>query len=316
MTIIPVEEIPTVSLLYHLKKLVPAAINPESSEVVPTPSQSFNDRIGLIRGDITKLEVDAIVNAANNSLLGGGGVDGAIHRAAGPELYDECETLNGCETGSAKITNAYELPCKKVIHAVGPVYHYDDVEEAEANLAGCYTTSLKLAVENNCKSIAFSALSTGIYGYPSEEAAPVAIRAVKEFLEGEDGDKLEKVIFCTFVQKDVAAYNNWLPRFFPSTESAEPAAENEDEWEEVNESESADNGVPEVVETKGNVAEMVATEGSPKLDNPAPESPKPTVDDRETEKVDETPKVELPEVPKADPVTEGPSPKKQKSKAD
>jgi len=211
MTIIPVDEIPTVSLLYRLKKLTPAAIDPESSEVAPQPSQSFNDRIGLIRGDITKLEVDAIVNAANNSLLGGGGVDGAIHRAAGPELYDECCTLDGCDTGSAKITGAYELPCKKVIHAVGPVYNSRFVEESEEDLASCYTTSLKLAVENDCKSIAFSALSTGVYGYPSNDAAPVAIQAVKEFLEGEDGDKLEKVIFCTFVPKDVNAYNHWLP---------------------------------------------------------------------------------------------------------
>ena len=211
MTIIPVSEIPTVSLLYHLKKLVPATIDPESSEVAPQPSQSFNDRIGLIRGDITKLEVDAIVNAANNKLLGGGGVDGAIHRAAGPELYDECVTLHGCPTGSAKITNAYRLPCKKVIHAVGPVYNSSFVEESEEHLAGCYTTSLRLAVENECKSIAFSALSTGVYGYPSDDAAPVAIKAVKEFLEGEDGDKVEKVIFCTFVLKDVDAYNYWLP---------------------------------------------------------------------------------------------------------
>lgn len=211
MSNVPVSEIPTVSLLYHLKKLTPATVDPETSEVTPQPSQFVNDRIGLIRGDITKLEVDAIVNAANNSLLGGGGVDGAIHRAAGPDLYEECLTLDGCDTGSAKITNAYELPCKKVIHAVGPVYRARYVEESEEDLASCYTTSLQLAVENDCKSIAFSALSTGIYGYPSDDAAPVAIRAVKEFLEGEHGDKLEKVIFCTFVPKDVKAYNKWLP---------------------------------------------------------------------------------------------------------
>ena len=157
------------------------------------------------------MEVDAIVNAANNSLLGGGGVDGAIHRAAGPELLDECRTLDGCDTGSAKITDAYELPCKKVIHAVGPVYSSRHKEECEEDLAGCYTTSLRLAVANSCKSIAFSALSTGIYGYPSNSAAPVAIKAVKDFLESEDGDKLEKVVFTTFVQKDVDAYNRWLP---------------------------------------------------------------------------------------------------------
>ena len=209
MSIVPVAEIPTVSLLYRLKKLVPAKFDSDSQ--APTPSQSFNDRIGLIRGDITNLEVDAIVNAANNSLLGGGGVDGAIHRAAGPKLYDECKKLRGCDTGSAKITGAYELPCKKVIHAVGPVYSSVDKEKSAENLAGCYRTSLELAVGNECKSIAFSALSTGVYGYPSNDAAPVAIKAVKDFLESENGNKLEKVVFCTFAPKDVDAYNHWLP---------------------------------------------------------------------------------------------------------
>lgn len=156
MTIIPVAEIPTVSLLYRLKKLTPATFDAEAEP--PKPSQSFNDRIGLIRGDITKLEVGAIVNAANTSLLGGGGVDGAIHRAAGPNLLKECRKLKGCDTGSAKITDAYDLPCEKVIHAVGPVYNSRFVKESEEDLAGCYTTSLQLAVANDCKSIAFSAL--------------------------------------------------------------------------------------------------------------------------------------------------------------
>jgi O-acetyl-ADP-ribose deacetylase (regulator of RNase III) len=203
--------IPTISLLYRLKRLVPVELKPEDDLKLPEPSQSFSDRIGIIRGDITKLKVDAIVNAANKSLLGGGGVDGAIHRAAGPELWEECRTLGGCETGSAKITDAYELPCKKVIHAVGPIYDWEEKEESAKLLAGCYTTSLKLAVENECKSIAFSALSTGIYGYPSLAAASVAINAVKEFLEGEDGDKLDKVAFCTFEMKDVIAYDKRIP---------------------------------------------------------------------------------------------------------
>lgn len=209
MAITPSAEIPTISLLYHMKKLLPATL--DADELAPKPSQSFNDRIGLIRGDITKLEVDAIVNAANNSLLGGGGVDGAIHNAAGPGLWEECSTLDGCDTGDAKITGAYELPCKKVIHAVGPVYSSRFKKESETNLASCYTKSLQLAVENDCKSVAFSALSTGVYGYPSNAAAPVAIGAVKKFLESADGEKLEKVIFCTFVVKDVDAYNHWLP---------------------------------------------------------------------------------------------------------
>jgi O-acetyl-ADP-ribose deacetylase (regulator of RNase III) len=209
MATIPAEEIPTVSLLYRLKKLVPATFDPEDE--VPEPSQSFNDRICVIRSDITKLEVDAIVNAANNSLLGGGGVDGAIHRAAGPELLRATRRLNGCDTGDAKITEAFELPCKKVIHAVGPVYYFSFKERCAKELASCYTTSLLLAVENGCKTIAFSALSTGVYGYPSNAAARVAIRTVKQFLKSEEGNKLEKVIFVTFMPKDVDAYNHWLP---------------------------------------------------------------------------------------------------------
>ncbi|KAL5325801.1 hypothetical protein ACEPPN_006934 [Leptodophora sp. 'Broadleaf-Isolate-01'] len=276
MTIVPVSEIPTVSLLYHLKKLVPATFENETD--APKPSQSFNDRTGLIRGDITKLQVGAIVNAANNSLLGGGGVDGAIHRAAGPGLLRECRKLDGCDTGSAKITDAYELPCKKVIHAVGPVYSSRFVEECAEDLAGCYTTSLKLAVANDCKSIAFSALSTGVYGYPSSDAASVAIKAVKDFLEGVDGDKLEKVIFCTFVQKDVDAYNHWLPRFFPSTEELEI-----DDWEEVEAGETAENG-PVSKEEGGSAMEEA--------------------------------KAALPDVPTAEPTEDGPATKKLKPNGD
>lgn len=200
--------IPTISLLYRLKKLLPAK---EDTHKLPEPSQSHNDKIGIIRGDITKLRVDAIVNAANKRLRGGGGVDGAIHRAAGPELLKECKTLGGCETGSAKITKAYELPCKKVIHAVGPVYDSSEIKESAQLLAGCYTTSLKLAVENECKSIAFSALSTGIYGYPSLDAASIALKTVREFLEGDSGDQLDKVVFCTFEMKEVHVYNKLVP---------------------------------------------------------------------------------------------------------
>jgi O-acetyl-ADP-ribose deacetylase len=203
MAVTAAADIPTLSLLYKLNKLT---AQPSSRSA----SRRLNDSIGLIRGDITKLAVDAIVNAANQSLLGGGGVDGAIHRAAGPGLLAECRTLNGCQTGSAKITAAYRLPCHKVIHAVGPVYDATSPETSETNLSSCYTKSLELATANGCKTVAFSALSTGVYGYPSKEAAPVAISAVRAFLEAHH-DTLDKVVFVTFEMKDVNAYNNSLP---------------------------------------------------------------------------------------------------------
>ena len=154
-------------------------------------------------GDITKLKVDAIVNAANSSLLGGGGVDGAIHRAAGPELLAECRTLNGCNTGEAKITKGYKLPAKHVIHTVGPIY--SGSAQDPVNLRNCYWNSLQLAKDNDLHSIAFPGISTGVYGYPKKEAAKVALSTVREWME-ENSDYDIDVTIVNFSEEDYLIY--------------------------------------------------------------------------------------------------------------
>jgi O-acetyl-ADP-ribose deacetylase (regulator of RNase III) len=151
--------------------------------------------IEIFKGDITTLKVDAIVNAANSSLLGGGGVDGAIHRAAGPKLLEECKKLNGCKPGEAKITKGYNLQSKFVIHTVGPVWNGGNYSEDEL-LTNCYLNSLKLAVVNTIKTIAFPAISTGVYGFPLERASQIAVKTVKEFIQTEKS--IQKIIFVCF----------------------------------------------------------------------------------------------------------------------
>jgi len=160
-------------------------------------------RLRITVGDITKLDVDAIVNAANTSLLGGGGVDGAIHRAAGPELEFECRMLNGCKVGDAKLTKGYRLPARHIIHTVGPVWRGGDKGEAGL-LASCYRRSLQIAAENELRQMAFPAISTGIYGYPKGEAAQIAVDTVLNFIAG--SDLPESVIFCCFDEQTAELY--------------------------------------------------------------------------------------------------------------
>ena len=167
----------------------------------------MSSTITLFRGDITTLKVDAIVNAANRSLLGGGGVDGAIHRAAGPDLLEACRALHGCETGEAKITPGFQLPAAYVIHTVGPVWHGGNNEEEEL-LQQCYTSSLELALKHELRSIAFPNISTGVYEFPKARAAKIAIETVKEFLEKKQ--PLLEIIFVLFDSENETLYSTFL----------------------------------------------------------------------------------------------------------
>jgi len=176
----------------------------------PAANSDLNTRVSIWQGDVTRLEIDSIGNAANNSLLGGGGVDGAIHNAAGSALRAECETLNGCDTGDAKISAGYKLPAKYVIHTVGPI------GQKEEQLRSAYTRSLAVMKENKLNAIAFPCISTGIYGYPNDPAAHMALTVVRDFLETDDNAKqVERIIFCLFLNKDVKIYEDLMQYYFP-----------------------------------------------------------------------------------------------------
>ena len=187
--------------------------NVQGLSMMYPPKKPVKSKFEIITGDITKnLHVSAIVNAANSSLLGGGGVDGAIHRAAGKELLAECRILNGCKTGEAKITKAYRLPCDYVIHTVGPVWHGGKKGEPEL-LSNCYRNSLKLAKEHGIRSIVFPAISTGVYGYPLEDAARRAIGTVTDVLQ-ENPDSFDRVVFVMFNEYDKLIYEEVRDREF------------------------------------------------------------------------------------------------------
>ena len=166
-------------------------------------SPDFRSRMQIVQGDITKLDVDAIINAANESLLSGGGVDGAIHRAAGPGLLEECRRIGGCPTGQARMTGGHRLKARHVIHTVGPVYQSGRANEAEF-LRSCYRESLRLAADAKLETVAFPCISTGVYGYPPEEACEVAVSAVTEWLTANEWPRM--VTFCCFLADDLARY--------------------------------------------------------------------------------------------------------------
>ncbi|XP_077913032.1 ADP-ribose glycohydrolase MACROD2 isoform X2 [Halichoerus grypus] len=215
----------------------------ENTQETSQVKKSLSEKVSLYRGDITLLEVDAIVNAANASLLGGGGVDGCIHRAAGPCLLAECRNLNGCETGHAKITCGYDLPAKYVIHTVGPIARGHINGSHKEDLANCYKSSLKLMKENNIRSVAFPCISTGIYGFPNEPASVIALSTIKEWLaknhhepikeqrEQRISRQVDRIIFCVFLEVDFKIYKKKMSEFFPADDNEEEGVDMKEDSE-------------------------------------------------------------------------------------
>ncbi|XP_035158751.2 ADP-ribose glycohydrolase MACROD2 isoform X6 [Callithrix jacchus] len=203
----------------------------ENTQEISQMKKSLAEKVSLYRGDITLLEVDAIVNAANASLLGGGGVDGCIHRAAGPCLLAECRNLNGCDTGHAKITCGYDLPAKYVIHTVGPIARGHINGSHKEDLANCYKSSLKLVKENNIRSVAFPCISTGIYGFPNEPAAVIALSTIKEWL-AKNHHEVDRIIFCVFLEVDFKIYKKKMNEFFSVDDNEEEDVEMKEDSDE------------------------------------------------------------------------------------
>ncbi|SPO31609.1 related to LRP16 protein [Ustilago trichophora] len=214
--------IPTLATLYKTSKLTPPTPSTLSSSIYP-----FAHLISIHCGDITTLtSIHSIVNAANTTLLGGGGVDGAIHKAAGPQLLAECRSLHGCPTGSAKTTKAYNLPAQYVIHTVGPIYKSNQKEESEKLLRSSYRSSLEELKKLQGKSIAFPSISTGVYGYPFDTAAKAALDEIGTWLETDGNYKqIERVVLCCFSQKDADKYLELAPTVFPPQEMFDEYAE-------------------------------------------------------------------------------------------
>lgn len=219
-TPITLAQIPTVTTLYAQRHLQPSQAHP-----LTAPSAALNNRVSIFQGDITNLQLDAIVNAANSIMLGGGGIDGAIHKAAGPGLRAECATYppgpNGrCPTGECKITAGHNLPAKYVIHAVGPDCNAQrDMAINKQLLTSVYDNILNTAADNGVATIGMCGISSAIYGYPPLDAALVACERVRRFLESDKGKGMERVIFVTFSKNDVDAYNAILPRWFPQVKN-------------------------------------------------------------------------------------------------